>query len=494
MSRPACLLALMLSGGLLLPVPADDDVVFKSDVSLLRVDAQVVDRDNRAITGLRATDFVLREEGKTQPILNFASENMPVDVLLLLDVSASMRPHVQRIADAAHEALRVLKDDDRMGIMVFDRSTRLRMPLRNSRNDVEREMNRLLDQETFRGGTDITRGLYDAAAYMGRSGRRDARRAIVILTDDETQLNSDEEGVSRALTRADTVLCALIAPDAMAGRGMGRGGSQGGGGWPGAGGGGPLGGIILGRRGGNRGPMGGAPRTHSAGTADIARRSGGDSMSVDDASALETTLSRLRQRYALYFNLPPGVRAGDERTIEVSLASAALRRYGDAEVRYRREYLAPINSTAEPTTITRAPGSAPTAVDQDPPARRRPAVNDDGPRQGPLDVGDKSTAAVVRRHAQRLRLRQNPSQATPPPPPTMRPAKEAGDAPGRTRNNAACTVALQGVKKTPASGRDRRNRLSHLATSRKSSMTVEYALACLLTNKLKHIPQRSIAA
>src|ERR1700732_2011142 len=62
------------------------------------------------------------------------------------------------------------------------------MPLRNSRNDVEREMSRLLDQETFRGGTDITRGLYDAATYMGRSGRRDARRAIVILTDDETQL------------------------------------------------------------------------------------------------------------------------------------------------------------------------------------------------------------------------------------------------------------------------------------------------------------------
>jgi VWFA-related protein len=402
MSRTACLLALILTGGLLAPISAwDDEVVFKSDVSLVRVDAQVVDRDNRAITGLRATDFVLREEGKVQPIRNFASEDMPVDVLLLLDVSASMRPHVQRIADAAHEALRVLKDDDRMGIMVFDRYTRLRMPLRNSRGDVEREMNRLLDQESFRGGTDITRGLYDAATYMGRSGRRDARRAIVILTDDETQLNRDEEGVSRALTRADTVLCALIAPDAMGSRGMGR-VPQGGGSWPGSGG-GPLGGIILGggRRGGypgRGGPMSGGPRTHSAGTAEIARRSGGDSMTVDDAYALETTLSRLRQRYALYFNLPPGVRAGDERTIEVSLANGALRRYGDAEVRYRREYLAPVSSSAaEPGTISSAPVRAPRDDDADRPViRRRPAVNDasSGPRQGPLDVGDKSTAAA----------------------------------------------------------------------------------------------------
>ena len=45
---------------------------------------------------------------------------MPIDILLLLDVSASMRPHVERMADAAHDALRVLADNDRVAIMVFD--------------------------------------------------------------------------------------------------------------------------------------------------------------------------------------------------------------------------------------------------------------------------------------------------------------------------------------------------------------------------------------
>lgn len=413
------LLALTLGSGILLPaVFADDEVVFKSDVSLVRVDAQVVDSGNRAITGLRATDFVLREEGRVQPIRNFASENMPLDVLLLLDVSASMRPHVQRIADASHEALRVLRDDDRMAIQVFDRSTRLRMPFRNSRNDVEREMNRLLDQETFRGGTDITRGMYDAISYMSRSGRRDARRAIIILTDDETQLNRDEEGVSRALTRADTVLCALIAPDAMGTRGMGR-YPQGGGSWPGSGGGqGPLGGVILGRRGGyprgGGGPGMGGPRTHSAGTAEIARRSGGDSMSVDDAYALETTLSRLRQRYALYFNLPPGVRAGEERTIEVSLADSAIRRYPDYDVRYRRVYLAQANSApADPNVITRAPVSSREEASQDAPPviRRRPAVDSSGPRQGPLDLPDTSATATTQ--AQQPAARAKPAEVTP---------------------------------------------------------------------------------
>ena len=194
---------------------ADEDVVFRSDVSLVRVDAQVLGRDNRTITGLRADDFVLREEGRPQPIRNFASENMPVDVLLLLDVSASMRPHVERIVSASHEALRVLQDHDRIAIMVFDRTTRVRLPFRNSRDDVERELESLINQENFNGGTDITRALYDAASYISREGRRDARRAIVVLTDDQTERNRDVEGVSRALARADCVLSLLLAPDAM---------------------------------------------------------------------------------------------------------------------------------------------------------------------------------------------------------------------------------------------------------------------------------------
>jgi VWFA-related protein len=411
MIRCACVLLLALAGGGQLGAAAGaDDVVFRTDVSLVRVDAQVVDRDNRAITGLRATDFVLREEGRPQKISNFASEDMPVDVVLLLDVSTSMRPHVQRIASASHQALRVLGDQDRVAIMVFDRTTRLRLPFRNSRADVERELESLLRQESFNGGTDITRGLLDAADYVARQARRDARRAIVIVTDDQTERDRDVAGVSRALTRADAVLSALIAPDAMQNRsrspGMGRGG-PGGGSWPGGGIGGPLGGIILGRRGpyGGRGPGPGpgsggwGTRTQSAGTAEIARESGGDSLPVKDASAFEDTLARIRQRYALHFHLPEGVKPGEERGIQVELADAAGQRYPGAGVRYRRVYLAP-SGRVEPTVITRAPldasgGSAQSAADMGGPSlKRRQAVNQpEGPTAGPLR-GPASAAAA----------------------------------------------------------------------------------------------------
>lgn len=388
------------------PPPASgptDNIVFRSDVALVRVDAQVLDSSNRAITRLRTEDFVLREEGREQPIRNFASENLPVDVLFLLDVSASMRPHVQRIADASGQALTVLGRDDRMGIMVFDRSTRVRLRFSNSRQDVQREFDRLLRQERFNGGTDITRAMLDAADYIRNEGRRDARRAIVILTDDQTEFDRDDAAVSRALTRADAVMCALIAPDAMQNRRYGGGGQRPGGwgGGPGIGIGG-LGGIILGGGGlgGRRYPGGGgggAPHTQSAGTAEIARASGGDSMSVDDASALEETLSRIRQRYALYFNLPDGVRPGQERNITLDLSSAARQRYRDAEVRYRRVYMTPDagGAGASPTLVTHAPADTGYSTSRDaassadstnsagqdtttPSRRRRVAVNQDG--------------------------------------------------------------------------------------------------------------------
>ena len=386
MSRAVCFFLVAC----FVPAIADDDVVFRSDVSLVRVDAQVVDGGNRAITHLNAEDFILREEGRAVPIRNFASENLPVDILFLLDVSASMRPHVERIADASGQALTVMGKDDRMGIMVFDRSTRVRLAFSSSRSEVQREFDRLLSQERFNGGTDITNAMLDAAGYIRREGRREARRAIVILTDDQTQLERDDAAVSRALTRADAVMCALIAPDAMQNRRYPGGGQRRGtwGGGPGVGG--PLGGIILGprggggRSGGSGGGMGGS-RTHSAGTAQIARDSGGDSMSVDDASALEETLSRIRQRYALFFHLPDDVRPGQERNIEVDLTPAARRRFADAEVRYRRVYMTPDGGASPPpTTVTSAPRdgvtSRPTAsaVEDTPVRRRRVAVNEDG--------------------------------------------------------------------------------------------------------------------
>jgi VWFA-related protein len=355
----------------------------------------VLDRSNRTIQGLGPRDFVLRESGKFQNIQSVDSENLPIDLVLLLDVSASMRPHIQRVSNASHDALRQMRDDDRIAIMVFDRASRVRMGFRSSR-EAERELERVLQDETFRGGTDITLGMYDASDMLRREGRPEARKAIIIVTDDETERNRDVDGVSRALSRADTVLSALIAPDAMQGRYGNGGGRYPGGGYPGGGVGG-LGGIILGRPRGYPGGGGGQMGSHtqSAGTREIALRSGGDSMPVDDGYALQDTLTRIRQRYALHFSLPEGVRPGEERYITVELADATRSRYPGAEVRYRQSYFAPTGSgvprnSPAPIVVSSADsgqsGGTPASSDPDRPImRRRTAVSQpDSPGSGPL--------------------------------------------------------------------------------------------------------------
>ena len=115
-------------------------------------------------------------------------------------------------------------------------------------------------------------------------------------------------------------------------------------------------------------------------------------MSVNDASALEETLMRLRQRYALFFSLPEGVVPGQERNITVDLTADALRRYPYAEVHYRRAYMSGNHDRdSSPTLVRRAPAdagySAPSApapssdASSDTPSntrRRRVAVNQDG--------------------------------------------------------------------------------------------------------------------
>src|SRR5260370_7180815 len=59
MLRTACLLALFASA---FGFAADDEVVFHSDVSLVRVDTQVVDRDNPPVTDFPIADFLLRHQ------------------------------------------------------------------------------------------------------------------------------------------------------------------------------------------------------------------------------------------------------------------------------------------------------------------------------------------------------------------------------------------------------------------------------------------------
>ena len=62
----------------------------------------------------------------------------------------------------------------------------------------------LIERERFNGGTDIFRGMMDAIEYVQKNARQEARRAIIIVTDDRTGGHRDDDAVISSLGEAAT--------------------------------------------------------------------------------------------------------------------------------------------------------------------------------------------------------------------------------------------------------------------------------------------------
>ena len=126
---------------------AQDPVTFRAGVSLVHVDAEVLAQDGRILTGFHKEDFRVFDERKEQPILQFAAEEQPLDLILLFDISGSMRGVVQEVADAARQGLHELQPGDRVCVMVFNSSSREVAPFTEDldavdhQNEVNRQQN-----------------------------------------------------------------------------------------------------------------------------------------------------------------------------------------------------------------------------------------------------------------------------------------------------------------------------------------------------------------
>ena len=112
---------------------------FLSGVDVVTVDA-LVTQGGRALTGLRANDFELRDNGIVQEIDSVTVDETPVSMLLALDTSNSVEgatlSHLKRAATAAVDSL---TKDDRAAILTFADAVNLRadwgapsQPMRNA--------------------------------------------------------------------------------------------------------------------------------------------------------------------------------------------------------------------------------------------------------------------------------------------------------------------------------------------------------------------------
>ncbi|MDX1382825.1 MAG: VWA domain-containing protein [Thermoanaerobaculia bacterium] len=189
-------------GVALVGIPGDLEQV---EVEVIEIYATVLDPGGGPVRGLGIGDFELREDGSLQELLQVDTvESVPLDVALLMDVSASME---EGIDEAKSSALRFLssslREADEAAFFTFNHEPRLVVPLTH---DLRRLEAGVLGVGTW-GGTALWDTLTLALYYLQEGHDR---RAIIVLTDG---LDADSEArfhdVYESAVRSGTAVFAI---------------------------------------------------------------------------------------------------------------------------------------------------------------------------------------------------------------------------------------------------------------------------------------------
>ena len=92
--------------------------VFRASADVVSVDA-AVQRDRRPVAGLKSADFEILDNGVSQEISDVSYERLPIDVTLLLDVSASVTGStLEELGRALRQVRADLLPADRLRLLI----------------------------------------------------------------------------------------------------------------------------------------------------------------------------------------------------------------------------------------------------------------------------------------------------------------------------------------------------------------------------------------
>lgn len=155
---------------------------FRTGIEIVPLTVTVTDASGKYVKDLTGSDFTVFEDGVPQPLAFFASEQVPIDVALVLDTSSSMERHLPTVRKAAGGLVRSLRADDQVTIAALTGSLAILQPLTTDRARIDAAIQEL----SASGETALYNGLYVMLKEFERErlGRSDIRRqAIVLLSD-----------------------------------------------------------------------------------------------------------------------------------------------------------------------------------------------------------------------------------------------------------------------------------------------------------------------
>ncbi|MDE3169923.1 MAG: VWA domain-containing protein [Acidobacteriota bacterium] len=168
------------------------------------VDTSVLDPLGRIVTGLRQDNFRVFEDGVEQETVYFASDDVPVSIGVIFDMSGSMADKIQKSRNAAVQFFRTANPQDEFFLVDFNDRAELITPFTG---DVDQLQNQLM----YTAAHGMT-ALYDGV-YLGLSQMRSAhheRKALLIISDGgDNHSRYTETDIRRFVQESDVQIYAI---------------------------------------------------------------------------------------------------------------------------------------------------------------------------------------------------------------------------------------------------------------------------------------------
>ncbi len=209
-------------------VPAAEKPVYRVDVHVVLVDAQVLSKKTRhASRELKKEDFELYEDNVRQQVSSFSQDTMPLSVVLLFDLTDSVRPVLKSLGEGALEALQHLKPEDEVTVMTYAASAQVLQEATTDRELAVAAIEKASRMESAEAAF-FNEGIFQAAEQLAKGKHSSSRRVIIWLTDNVPNIPSEDavplryrkslkggmphtqaEAIQHLL-RTNTVVCSLL--------------------------------------------------------------------------------------------------------------------------------------------------------------------------------------------------------------------------------------------------------------------------------------------
>jgi VWFA-related protein len=168
---------LIFSGPNVISAQQTEGTAFKFSVESQLVEVFLtVAKGKESVTDLKASDFTLSEDGMPVVVDHLDNQDVPLQIVLLVDTSESVRPTLNTIQDAAIAFVESLKPQDRIMLILFSSEIHSLQQTTDDRSPIIREIRNARAE----GMTRLYDSMLVAMKFLeGRTGRK----AIVCFTD-----------------------------------------------------------------------------------------------------------------------------------------------------------------------------------------------------------------------------------------------------------------------------------------------------------------------